>query len=406
MVKEGKLDAIPSATSVNHPPRADFNKYDLNSHKVAIVDDISRGQGSEEGRVSPSIQGEFVEVTSKKSQKERQRKEKEEQKRQEEERRKDDNKKKRKPGPSRGGSAGPGSERSHHQTATNNKPSTAWSTRPTGSAPVGDGELWDTDETLQSHLPAVSAAPGSHLKHTSAPPTQAPPPSQSVQPAVSSVWPVDAPKPGVPHTAELVSSSTSDYSLFGGSSGLLRHAVDSTLPISTAMSASTAAPLGGQGTTGGVASGQKEPVATATDKKRDGWQPPPQVPTKVNEQEHPHSEVEESKGFQKVEKGSRGRGMAGSSKNLPPRLKSQQPEPGGPARGRGGRLAGRGSGGERRGPGDRREKGTQESAEKRATPSTTVTTEQATDKEKVSTTWSAWCSWPPLPTGRLIIKLK
>ena len=87
MIKEGKLDAIPSASSVNHPPKADFNKYDLNSHKVAIVDDIDRGQGSEEGRVSPSAHGEFVEVTSKKSLKERQRKEKEEQKRQEEERR-------------------------------------------------------------------------------------------------------------------------------------------------------------------------------------------------------------------------------------------------------------------------------------------------------------------------------
>ena len=374
MVKDGKLDAIPSATSLNHPPRTDFTKYDLNSHKVAIVDDISRGQGSEEGRVSPSLGGEFVEVTSKKSQKERQRKEKEEQKRQEEERRRDENKKKRKQGPSRGGSGGSGSDRSQHHMTGNNKPYTAWTMSGTTAVPIGDGESWDTDETLQSHLPAVSAAPGSQLKHPPPPqpstlPSQAPPPTPPTQPpSSSSLWPVESAKPGVPHTAELV---TSDYSLWGNS-GLLSHAVDSTLPITSAMAASPTAPMSGQSSTGG----QKETVSG--EKKRDGWQT--QV-TKVNEQELPREELDESKGMSKTEKVSRGRGSSTSSKNLPPRLKSQQ-DTGGPGRGRGARSAGRGSGGERRGPGGGRDRGAHESTEEKRTASS-ATTEQTADKDKV-----------------------
>ena len=390
-VKDGKLDAIPSSTSVNHPPRTDFTKYDLNSHKVAIVDDISRGQGLEEGRISPSTQGEFVEVTSKKSQKERQRKEKEEQKRQEEERRRDENKRKRKQGPPRSGSAGASSSdrektQQHQFTgSSDSKPFSAWMmAAPSGSVHiVSEAELWDTDEALQSHLPAVSAAPGSHLKHQPALGTNPPQaqlqatPLQQPSPSPH-VWPMEAPKPGVPHTAELV---TSDYSLFGGSSGLLSHAVDSTLPISSNMATPASAPLQGQSSTsmvGGVGSGQKDSTTIGT-KKSDSWQAQAQT-TKLNEQELPRDDSEESKCVQKVEKGPRGRGVhvSGSSKNLPPRLKSQQ-EPSGPGRGRGGRLAGRGSGGERRGPG--REKGIHESMEEKKT--TAVTTEQVSDKDKV-----------------------
>ena len=390
-VKDGKLDAIPSSASVNHPPRTDFTKYDLNSHKVAIVDDINRGQGLEEGRISPSAQGEFVEVTSKKSQKERQRKEKEEQKRQEEERRKDENKKKRKQGQPRSGSAGASSSSDREKTqqyqftGSSSKPYTAWMLGgPTGSVHiVTEEELWDTDETLQSHLPAVSAAPGSHLKHQPAPgaqptqpqvqttPLQQPSPSQHV-------WPVEAPKPGVPHTAELV---TSDYSLFGGSSGLLSHAVDSTLPISSNMATPASAPLPGQSSAsgvGGVGGGGQDSTTIGT-KKSDSWQAQAQT-TKLNEQELPRDDSEEAKGVQKMEKGSRGRGVHGSgtSKNLPPRLKSQQ-EPSGPGRGRGGRSAGRGSGGDRRGPG--RERGIHESIEEKK--ATAATSELVSDKDKV-----------------------
>ena len=387
VIKDGKLDAIPSSTSLNHPPKTDFTKYDLNSHKVAIVDDISRDQGSEEGRVSPT-QGEFVEVTSKKSQKERQRKEKEEQKRQEEERRRDENKKKRKQGgPPRSGSAGGSSDRGQQQSSSGSKPFSSWMMNaPGGSAPIAsEGDLWDLDETLHSHLPVVSAAPGSQLKHlppalpTTQPPPQAPPQTTPIpsQPQAPSMWPVDTPKPGVPHTAELV---TSDYTLFGGSGGILSHAVDSTLPIASAMTAPM--PAQQQGSTG-VAGGQKETTVSG-EKKREGWQPQPQM-AKHNEQEPPHNDQEESKGSQKTEKsGPHGR-AAGVSKNLPPRFKPQQQggETSGPGRGRGARSSGRSSG-ERRGPG--RDKNTsQESAEEKRQTSTAATTEQPADKDKVCT---------------------
>ena len=389
MVKDGKLDAIPSSSSLNHPPKTDFTKYDLNSHKVAIVDDISRGQGSEEGRVSPSTHGEFVEVTSKKSQKERHRKEKEEQKRQEEERRRDEGKKKRKQGPPRSGSAGASSEREKQQQSAggSSKPFSAWmmgvAATPSGSTHITEGELWDTEETLQSHLPVVSAAPGSQLKHQPAPtahPPQAPPQATPIQePSLTSphLWPIEAPKPEVPHTAQLV---TSDYSLFGGSSGLLSHAVDSTLPLTSNVAAPASAPLPGQSSAGGVAgggSGQKDST-TAGVKKGEGWQAQAKS-TKINEQELPRDDSEESKGVQKTERGSRGRGASGSSKNIPPRFKSQQ-EPSGPGRGRGSRSTGRSSGGERRVPG--REKGSHVSTEEKKT-TAAVTTEQAPDKDKV-----------------------
>ena len=118
---------------------------------------------------------------------------------------------------------------------------------------------------------------------------------------------------------------------------------------------------------------KETPVSVTSDKKRDGWQSqPPQM--KGNEQELPHNELEESKSFQKVEKGSRGRG-ANAAKNLPPRLKSQN-EPSGPGRGRGG-ASGRKSSGERRGPGELRGRGTHESVEEKR-----VSTEPAADKDK------------------------
>lgn len=387
VVKDGKLDAIPSSVSLTHPPKTDFTKYDLNSHKVAIVDDINRGQSSEEGRVSPSSHGEFVEVTSKKSQKERQRKEKEEQKRQEEERRRDENKKKRKQGPSRSGSAGGGSERGQQHTAAGNNKQFTWTMGGTGGMPasvaVGEGELWDTDETLHSHLPAVSAAPGSQLKHlppssSATLPSQAPPPAQPIQPSPSSsMWPVETAKPGVPHTAELV---TSDYSLFGGTSGLLSHAVDSTLPIATAMAASATVPLSGQSSSTGL-SGQKE-TGSGGDKK-DGWTAQAQVTT-TNEQELTRDDHHDNKAPPKTEKGSKGRGAAGSNKNLPPRLKSQQ-ESSGPGRGRGARFSGRGSGGERRGPGGK-DRGTHDTSEEKKL---TATAEQTADKDKVRCAYCA-----------------
>ena len=400
MIKDGKLDAIPSSSSLTHPPKTNFTKYDLNSHKVAIVDNISRGQGSEEGRVSPAGQGEFVEVTSKKALKERQRKEKEEQKRQEEERRRDESKKKRKQGgPPRAGSAGSSSERTQHQSSSS-KPFSSWMT------PI-EGESWEIDETLHSHLPVVSAAPGAQLKHPPTttqpapmeqqplpptPPSQAPPPTTPIQsqpPQVASssssstIWPVDAPKPGVPHTAELV---TSDYTLFGGSGGgILSHAVDSTLPIASAMATSASMSTQQQGSAAG--GGQKETAISSGEKKREGWQSQPQTQTtKPNEQEPPRSSNDQEESSKSLPKAPRGRGTggAGTSKNLPPRFKPQQQETSGPGRGRGARLSGRGPV-ERRGPG-RDKSVSQESGgvgEKKTTSVNTAATEQPVDKDKV-----------------------
>lgn len=352
---------------------------------MAIVDDISRGQASEEGRVSPSTHGEFVEVTSKKSQKERQRKEKEEQKRQEEERRRDESKKKRKQGgPPRAGSAGSGSERTQHQSSNSgSKPYSSWMMNPPStSAPiVNEEELWDVDETLHSHLPAVSAAPGAQLKHPPTthttsqqpPPTQAPPQATPIQSqpqaaSSSSMWPVDTAKPGVPHTAELV---TSDYTLFG-SVGILGNAVDSSLPIASAMATPDAMSVQQQGPTSGVASGGQKETTISGEKKREGWQPQ----AKPNEQESPHDQEESGKSLPKPP---RGRG-SGGTKNLPPRLKQ---ETSGPGRGRGVRSSGRGPA-ERKGPG-RDKSASQESSvgEKKTALTTATTAELPLDKDKV-----------------------
>ena len=178
--------------------------YDLNSHMVAVVDDIA-GQNPEEVLLSPTAQAEFVEVTSKKAQKEKVRKEKEEQRR--EEKRMEDQRKKKKPAVGRGQSGGVDKSAG----VSMNKPYSAWST----TEERDSGDLWD-------------AAPGSQLKAM---------PGTIVQAAaVQMPWPVptdlpttafvlgkggvssgEAPKAAVPHTAELVSSAdaTDVYSLFG-----------------------------------------------------------------------------------------------------------------------------------------------------------------------------------------------
>ena len=100
---------------------SDFEKYDLNSHKVAIVDDIG-SETAEGGRLSPSVQAEFVEVTSKKTQKEKHRREKEEKRRLDEEKRKLDEQKK----PKKFTSSRPHDRASQSQAP--NKPVSAWST--------------------------------------------------------------------------------------------------------------------------------------------------------------------------------------------------------------------------------------------------------------------------------------
>ena len=222
----------------------DVSKYDLNSHKVAIVDDIG-SHGVEEGHLSPSSQAEFVEVTSKKTMKEKKMKEKEELQRKEEEKRLEEQKRKKKNTSTKLHAS---KDKAVSMSSTN-KPYSAWST----SENKPESEVW-------------SAAPGSQLKLNVAP--------------TSTMWTVPSlpssnydigrgaastgsgagrdSKAAMPHTAELVSSDTTDitpYVLFGtrlyspfsssvAPTSMLDAAVDSTIGTVTSPRAVTShAPL-------------------------------------------------------------------------------------------------------------------------------------------------------------------
>ena len=119
----------------------DFDKYDLNSHTIAIVDNIGNVEG---GRLSPSTQAEFVEVTSKKEKKEKLKKEKEEQRRLEEEKKRQDDERVRK------SRRLPQSKSGSSQS----DPKLTWT----------DTETHWAGSWEPSHLPSSSAAPGSQLK--------------------------------------------------------------------------------------------------------------------------------------------------------------------------------------------------------------------------------------------------
>ena len=255
--RQGEAKQSPSATtddvesSQSEPHHNPIKNYDLNSYKIAIADDINTHATSEEWPV-PMDNEEFVEVTSKKAQKVRQRKEKEEQKK-EEEKRLEEQKKRKKKKPSSNSAHGSTVDRG---ASTSSKVHSTWS-----SVEGKSDETW-------------SAAPGSHLKsaqqsqlqqsqNSSWVPTALPASSFSLTGGSSSIGSVvndsgdlvrrssglgtsegDA-KAAVPHTAELVSSSSAIYNLFAtysshfspfspsvasaASSSLLDQAVDSTI---------------------------------------------------------------------------------------------------------------------------------------------------------------------------------
>ena len=316
--KDNKLDAIPppdSPVTQPLPSKADFGKYDLNSHKVAIIDDIL-----EDGRLSPSSQAEFVEVTSKKTQKEKQRKEKEEQRKQEEEKRREDEKRKRKVASSKPADKAPPSD---------NKPYTAWST--SNVTPESSDGLWGV-----TVLPVGSPAPGSQLNKpiTS---TDSLLHTWSIAPPIGFIGDSLLHKQAVPHTAELMSTVTpmqdQNYSLFGNglhfyqtpypTVGILDAAIDSTVPVVSP-------------------TGMKEDIKPAEDISNNSTpdaseevivETKPAVKGKKEDNERQKSDVPRS------------------AKNLPPRLKSQQSGSGPSGRGRGNRHAHSrdvGSGGERK----------------------------------------------------------
>lgn len=135
---EGETESSLSESGSNR-----LSKYDLNSHKVAIVDEIgTRGGVMDEWSYTTETGG-FVEVTSKKTIKEKIRKEKEEMRK--EEKRLEEQKKRRKKKPA----ASTGQVGMDPQASSANKPYTAWSSLDSKS----DTDSWN-------------AAPGSQLKST------------------------------------------------------------------------------------------------------------------------------------------------------------------------------------------------------------------------------------------------
>ena len=143
---EGKPQPASAAENVSLPqpePRNPIKNYDLNSYKIAIADDINVHEGTvtEEWGAVAIDNDEFVEVTSKKTQKVKQRKEKEELKKEEEKRLEEQKKRKRK---KQQGPPGPSSDRS--TASSTSKASSTWS-----SIESRSDETWN-------------AAPGSQLK--------------------------------------------------------------------------------------------------------------------------------------------------------------------------------------------------------------------------------------------------
>ncbi len=298
---------------------SDFERYDLNSLKVAIVDDIGGGN-VEPGRFSPLSQGGFVEVTSKKDKKEKLKKEKEEQRRAEEEhRRQQDEERQRK------------NKVAYSHPRQGSPPQLAW------AATKPDSDLWGSDgsggaQWLSPLLHSSSSAPGAPLSL----PQQmwtlgAHSPGQYIgvigdtlqnKPLLST--------PGVHPVLQTSSMENTTYSLFGASSTvtpfaptgltpsghMLNSAVSLTFPGSSEEPFPSEDPLGTA----------TEPVATAS-------------PDEPPEEEGKEEDVADKDGgpeFKKVEKR-----MKPNKSSLPPRF--QQGKQSGAGRGRG-----MGRGGDRR----------------------------------------------------------
>ncbi len=280
-----KLDSIPSDGSLQQSQSSkDFSKYDLNSHGIVIIDELN--PSSLEGRFSPSTQGEFTEVTSKKAQKEKKHKEKEEQRKLEEKQKEEEKRKRKQTNRSSTDSKGPPS--------SDNKPHNAW-TNPS----------WK-----DTPLPKSSFAPGSQLTK-----------SFSSTTSVGVIGQTLPSKETVPHTAELKSTDVEAYTLFGKSTlppfptssypvtasgpGLLESALDSAV-------------------TSPPASNISQAPATVTEKVSKKRTPSEKLHPK------PQSELKsrQSSGPAKTE-------PAKLSKNLPPRFsKSHSGATGGSGRGR------------------------------------------------------------------------
>lgn len=320
--------------------KSDFERYDLNSHKVAIVDDIG-GQNVDEESLSPFAQSEFVEVTSKKAQKEKLKREKEEQRKLDEEKRRQKEEQLKRAKKTAGARSQGSYDRAGHLHPSH-KPLTAWGSTNEGSSIWGSPSASDVssrpEDWQSSLLPSSSAAPGSHLKVSES--LWSNPSSPNVGVIGDSLQ--TKLNVGATGTSTFLAPSASSgdaaYSLFGhnplsspllttpplvphagttGTSGsMLDAAVDSTVPKVSQDA------LGS-----GVSS--ENPLASDVTQTTESH---PTLPATSESETKDREEKEEGREFQKIEPRSRGRG-----KNLPPRFQSSksQQQPSGPGRGRG-----------------------------------------------------------------------
>ena len=355
---EGK-GAAAEKQSAGHKQH-DFEKYDLNSHKVAIVDDI-RNQPEEQESTS-----EFVEVTSKKAQKEKVKKEKEKQ-RQEVERRKEEEDRQKKSRKS-----APAKSPSHNTSHPLLKPSTAWGSKSEvegGTQPSIWGTAAGAISSTEWHTPlcpSTSAAPGSQLKVSSTGPVSS---LSSWHPSVGVIGEGLQGKPATAVMANQSSSSASSadnpsYSLFPLSSVLGSVPILVPPPYASSgrmLSAAVDMKLSQEHLP--PASGDQEPAARseagtegqANPVQRESQAKPEPVKMTVT------SDVTKAVESSEVHlAGSHGRGKS----SLPPRLQPNKPtqqQGGGVGRGRGQRRGKGGVGrGERVAGGEQKEQSKQE----------------------------------------------
>ena len=386
-----KGDGKSAQQSVDHKQQ-EFAKYDLNSTTIAIVDDI---EGQLQGEEVEST-NEFVEVTSKKAQKEKVKKEREEQWRQANES-KEEHKRSRKPDTVKR------SEQTTSQLAL--KPSTAWGSK--GELEEGpQANIWGTSTAPSSEwnimLGAVasSAAPGAQFKELSSWPV-------SVGTSVG-VGVIGEGLQARPATATLASqaehlTTATGYSLFpvkqrtlgplltagpyGGSGGMLSAAVDLKLSQEHLPPSSEPAPSGSSTHMGTVEDFVKEGAQVGQGKES-------KEPEKSLSVRKPNSS-EPSAEDSYTQPGTRSRTDEGrpvthsghGKSSLPPRLQSNRTG-GGVGRGRGGPRGRRGERGKRGAEGEQREHDVPGEGKAEAQP-------RARDREKVSQTLHLTLSHTP-----------
>lgn len=348
--------------SVTHKQQ-EFAKYDLNSTKIAIVDDIGSQLQVEEVESTD----EFVEVTSKKAQKEKVKKEREEQWRQAAEL-KEEQKKGRKPATTK-----PADQTTTSQLGL--QPSTAWSSKgesDDGQSPQAN--IWGNSTAPSSHWDMVlrtvagSAAPGAQFKET--PPW----PSMALGAGVGVIGEGLQARTATTALASQTEHLTaaSGYSLFpmehalsslitagpyAGSGGMLSAAVNMKLsqehlPPSSGEPASSSH-------MGTVEDDVQEAVQVCSTESRELELPQskPQVVKPVGTEPPAQSSIQEHPGTRAKADEDRTVPHGHGKSNLPPRLQSSRANPGsGVGRGRGGGWRARERKGERNRKGTERER--------------------------------------------------